>query len=186
MNVLIGIIIFNTLVLGINFCFLLVGGPPWHKGPEFEPVKMGKRTYSVERFTVGVSISVLGASWLAAWVYFMIASEQSLAVLLSNHFLHIFLQLVASISMITAGIGIFRQWNRNKGIFLMSMGIFVGSTLFAIFLYGPVGHNTSPMFMYLLAIWTLVFGGIFTTATYLLGRLIHNYDERLTDTERIK
>jgi hypothetical protein len=186
MNIFVGVMIFNMLVLGMNFCFLLVGGTPWHKGPEFEPVKLGKRTYTIERFTVGVSVTTLGISWFIAWFYFVLSSDKSISVLLSSHFLHISLQFATSIIMIVAGIGIFKQWSKNKGIFLTSMSLFVGSTLFSLFNYGFVGHgNITPVFMYLLTIWTLVFGGFLTMAVYLLGRMIHDWDERLSEEERV-
>lgn len=66
MYFLIELLIFNMLVLGANFCFLLVEGKPFHKGKEFAPVHAGRRTYTAERFAVGVSTSVIGVSWLAA------------------------------------------------------------------------------------------------------------------------
>lgn len=70
MYFLIGLFIFTVAVIGMNFCFLLIGGTPFHKGEEFAPVKLGKKTYTVERFAVAVSTSVFGASWLVAWFYF--------------------------------------------------------------------------------------------------------------------
>jgi hypothetical protein len=183
MYFLIGLIIFNVLVLGANFCFLLIGGTPWHKGDEFSPVHMGKRTFTVERFAVGVSTSVFGISWLFAWAYFLIVGWDSFMAQFNSLFLHVALQFVASAGLMLAGVSIFRQWERSKGIFLTSMGLLVGSIVLAIAVYGPQGHG-SQMFMYLIGAWTLVVGGYFTTAVYLLDRLVQNSDEKLPESEK--
>lgn len=182
MNFLIGLIIFNVLVLGANFCFLLIGGTPWHKGEESASVHLGKRTFTVERFSIGVTTSVLGISWLAAWVYFMIVGWDSFLTKFDTLIFHVALQFLASIGLIISGVATFRQWKLSKGIFLSSMGLLTGSIFIAIAIYGPRGHG-NPVFMYLIGAWTLIVGGYLTTATYLLGRLVHKYDEQLPEVE---
>jgi hypothetical protein len=184
MNFVVGLIIFNMLVLGINFCFLLIGGP-WQKGENFQNVKVAKKVYTIERFTVGVSISILGLSYLVVWLYFMFAAAESFSFLLNRHFVHILLQLIASLTMIIAGVGIFRQWRRNKAIFLTSVTILMLSTIFALSFYGPSGHAVPSELMVAFSLWVFIFGGILTTATYFLGRLIHNYDERLETEDKV-
>lgn len=173
MYFLTGLLIFTILIIGSNFCFLLIGGTPFDEGPEFAPVKVGKRTYSVQKFAVAVSTSVFGVSWLLAWVYFLIAGWTSFALQFNSLLLHVGLQLVAGIALVISGVSIFRQWKRSKGLFLTSMAILVGSTGTAIIVYGPRGHG-EPMFMYLIGIWTLVMGGYLTTAVYILDRLVND------------
>ncbi|PIS10780.1 MAG: hypothetical protein COT73_07645 [Bdellovibrio sp. CG10_big_fil_rev_8_21_14_0_10_47_8] len=168
----IGLFIFMALVLGMNFCFLLIGGVPFHKGAEFSPVRVGQRTYTVERFAVGVSTSVFGIGWLASWFYFLISKWSSFMVQFDTLILHVSLQFIASVGLILSGVAIFKQWKRRNGIFLTSMIILFGSIGVAILVYGPRGHGES-IFMYLLGMWTLVIGGFLTAGTYLLDRLIH-------------
>lgn len=184
MYVLIGIIILTMAALGINFCFLMVGGPPWHKGEEHEPVKIGNRTYSIERFSVGVSVSVLGLGWLGVWLYFMITGWDSFTAQLSGLLFHVLLNLAVALSLIFAGIATFRQWKRHKGVLLASLALLMGSILLSIAVYGARGHGT-PIFMWLFAAWTFVVGGIFTLATYVMGRLFHYYDERISPGDRL-
>lgn len=172
MYFLIALFIFTTLIIGANFCFLLIGGTPFSKGQEGENIKMAKRTYTVERFAVGVSTGAFGLSWLIAWLYFLISGWDSFMANYGILISHVALQLFAAIGLMVAGIGIFRQWKRIKGIFLTSMGILVVSVSIAVIGYGPIGHG-EPMFMYMLGIWTLVIGGFFTTAVHLLDRLMH-------------
>lgn len=168
-----GLIIFMMLVFGINFCFVLIGGTPFHKGQEFEPVTKGKRTYTVQRFAVAVLTSTFGAVWLAAWLYFIVTGWDSFVPHFNSLLLHVALQFVASIALIVAGFATFRQWKRSTDLFLSSMGILVGSILIAIAMYGPRGHG-EPLFMYLLGAWTLIMGGFLTTAIFLLDRLLNN------------
>lgn len=176
MEILIGLMIVNVLVLGGNFCLLLVGGLPSKSKKEFSPVKMGSRTYSVERFAVGISTSTLGLTWLVAWIYFMTTRWDQFMAQAGALWPHVTLQLFASLGLIVAGYAIFKQWRRYKGIFLTSMGLLVGSLIIAMSMYGPQGHG-SMTFMFLLGAWTLVIGGVFTTATFLLDRLVHELDE---------
>jgi hypothetical protein len=173
MYFVIGLIIFMMMMFGINFCFVLIGGTPFHKGEEFAPVTKGKRTYTVQRFAVAVLTSTFGAVWLAAWVYFIVTGWDSFVPQFNSLLLHVVLQFVASITLIVAGIATFKQWKRSKGLFLSSMGILVGSVVIAISMYGPRGHG-EPLFMYLLGAWTLIMGGFLTTAIYLLDRLLSN------------
>lgn len=179
MYFVIGLLIFTILVIGANFCFLLIGGTPFHKGAEFAPIKMGTRTYTVEKFAVAVSTSGFGVAWLLAWIYFLITGWSSFSAQLSSLILHVVLQLAASIALIISGVGTFRQWKRSKGLFLTSMATLVGSTGLALLVYGPRGHG-EPILMYLIGIWTLVVGGFLTTAVYLLDRLINDWDEGRT------
>lgn len=178
MYFLIGLFIFMVAVIGMNFCFLLIGGTPFHKGEEFAPVKMGKRTYTVEKFAVGVSTSVFGVCWLAAWFYFLFTGWDSFVAQFDSLILHVVLQFIASIGLIVSGVGIFRQWKRSKGIFLTGMITLFVSVGIAVAIYGPRGHG-DPIFMYLLGMWTLVVGGFLTAGTYLLDRLLHDWDEQL-------
>lgn len=157
-------------VIGMNFCFLLIGGTPFHKGEEFAPVKMGRRTYTVERFAVGVSTSVFGVTWLLAWIYFMITGWDSFIAQIGPLFFHISMQLIASIALTISGVAIFRQWKNTNALFFGGMMVLFVSVASAILVYGPRGHG-EPMFMYLLGMWTLVVGGFLTTAAYLLDRL---------------
>jgi hypothetical protein len=177
MAFMIGLMVFTVLLIGANFCFLLIGGFPWQKGEEFAPVHLGNRTYTVEKFAVGVSTSVFGATWFAAWTYFLIIGWDSFIPQVSTLIFHVALQFFAAVGLIVSGIGIFMQWKRSKGIFLSSMGILVGSILLAITIYGPRGHGSS-VFMYLLAAWTLVVGGFLTTGTYFLDRFTHSSKEQ--------
>lgn len=176
MYFLIGLFIFIILVIGMNFCFLLIGGVPFHKGKEFAKVKMGMKSFTVERFAVGVSTSVFGFGWLVGWIYFLISGWDSFVVQIDALISHVLLQLVASVSLIVSGIGIFKQWKRSNGIFLTSMGILFGSVGISLIAYGPRGHG-EPLFMYLFAVWTLVVGGFLTIAAYLLDKLVHEWDE---------
>jgi hypothetical protein len=178
MGFMVGLLILNVLVLGANFCFLLIGGTPWQKGEEFAPIHFGKRTYTVERFAVGVSTSVFGASWLIIWFYFLIVGWDSFMAQFSSLVFHVGLQLIASIGLIAAGIAIFKQSKRNKGIFLMSMGTLVISILYAIFMYGPRGHG-QPEFMYVVGALTLVVGGFLTTGIYFLDRFVRDSQNNL-------
>jgi len=183
MKFIIGLFIFNALVLGLNFAILLTGGIPRNKGEKFDRIMIGKKIYTVERFAVGVSTSVLGTSLLLAWIYFMLIGRQSFIAQFNQLIIHVTLQLITSLSMIVAGVGIFAQWRRNKGIFLASTALLSISMIEAIVYYGPRGHG-NPMVMYMIGMLTLVVGGGYTMAAYLLGRLIHNYDERLPEAEK--
>lgn len=171
MNFIIGLIIFNVLVLGANFCFLLSGGPPWRKGEEYEPIRMGGKSFSVEKFAVGVSTSVIGFSWLVAWGYFLAVGWNSFLAQIETLWFHVATQFLASAGLVVAGYAIFRQWKRSTGIFLASMGLLVASVLIALVIYGPRGHG-NPAFMYMVGMWTLVVGGYLTTATFLLDKLV--------------
>jgi hypothetical protein len=184
MYFLMGLFIVTVAVIGMNFCFLLIGGTPFHKGEEFGPVKVGKRSYTVERFAVAVSTGVFGASWLIAWFYFLATGWDSFVSQFDSLIFHVVLQLIASLALIVASIGLFRQWRRRKGIFLTGMGALFVSVGTAIYIYGPRGHG-DPVFMYLLGAWTLVVGGFLTTATYLLDRLLHDWDEQLPKNKSI-
>jgi len=172
MYFLIGLLIFTTLVIGLNFCFLLIGGTPFHKGKEFAPVRMGGRTFTVERFAVGVSTSVFGVSWLVAWTYFLLTQWGSFVAQFQVLALHVGLQFAAGVGLLFAGIAIFKQWKKSNQVFFVSMAILVGSILVALGLHGPTGHG-DPVFMYLFAAWTLVVGGIFTMAVFLLDQMLH-------------
>lgn len=178
MYFLIGLFIFTVAVIGMNFCFLLIGGTPFHKGEEFAPVKLGKKTYTVERFAVAVSTSVFGASWLVAWFYFLFTGWDSFVSQFDSLIFHVVLQLIASLALIFAGVGLFKKWKRRKGIFLIGMAALFVSVIIAMVVYGARGHG-EPIFMYLLGAWTLVVGGFLTVATYLLDRLLHEWDEQL-------
>lgn len=178
MYFLIGLFIFMVAIIGMNFCFLLIGGTPFHKGEEFAPVKMGKRTYTVERFAVGVSTSVFGVSWLAAWLYFLFTGWDSFVAQFDSLILHVALQFIASIGLIVSGVGIFRQWKRSERIFFTGMITLLVSVGIMFAIYGPRGHGDRTI-MYLLGMWTLVVGGFLTTATYLLDRLVNDWDEQL-------
>jgi hypothetical protein len=162
----------------MNFCFLLIGGTPFHKGAEGASVTVGKRAYTVERFVVAVSTSVFGIVWLAAWIYFLVSGWNSFIAQFSSLIVHVVLQLVVALALVIAGLGIFRQWKRSKGVFLISMVLLVGSVGLAIVVYGPRGHG-DPIFMYLFGVWTFVVGGFLTTATYLLDRLLQDWDEQI-------
>ena len=164
------------LVLGANFCFLIIGGTPLKKEGEQERIHMGHKTYSPQRFAVGVSILVLGVSWLAAWFYFLISGWNSFLASLSSLLPHVSLQFISSILLIIAGIGVFKKWKHNRGFMLSSIGVLLFSIIIAITMYGPEGHG-SPMFMYLFAIWTFVVGGVFTTGTYFLDRLVNDWEK---------
>lgn len=185
MYFLIGLFIFTALVIGVNFCFLLIGGTPFQKGEEFAPVKMGRQTYTVERFAVAVSTSAFGVSWLLAWVYFLSAGWESFNNQLSSLLFHVVLQLVAALALLVAGIGLFRQWKSSKYLFMTAMGVLLGSVVIAIAVYGPQGHG-DPIFMYLFSAWTFVVGGFLTVATYLLDKLTHQWEGEKTTQASIK
>ncbi len=178
MEFLIVLLILNAIILGANFSFFLVGGLPFQKDRERAPLHMGKKRYSVERLAVGISTSTLGVSWLVAWVYFMMSRWDSFVIQFDTLLLHVSLQLLAALILILAGIALFGKWKRSRGIFLTSMALLMGSIVLAIAIYGPRGHG-SPLFMYLFGMSTLVVGVMFTTAAYLLGRLLHDWDEQL-------
>jgi hypothetical protein len=171
MYFLIGLLIFTTLIIGVNFCFLLIGGTPFHKGEEFAPVHLGRRTYTVERFAVGVSTATFGLAWLVAWAYFLVTGWESFMSQFSSLIIHVVLQFLAAVGLLIAGIGIFRQNKHSTGIFSISMVLLVGSLFVAIVFYGPRGHG-EPVFMYLFGFWTLVVGGFFTTVVFLLEKLL--------------
>jgi hypothetical protein len=172
MSFFMGLMIINFLVLGANFCFLLVGGTPWKKGEETDPVQLGRRSYSVEIFSVGVTTSVLGVSWLVAWFYFLSTGWDSFIGQVNSLLLHVILQLAAALGLILAGVAIFRKWKSFKPIFFTSMGVLVGSLLMSLFFYGARGHG-EPVFMYLIAAWTFAIGGILIIAVLLLDRMVH-------------
>ncbi len=178
MSFLIGLLIFNMIVLGANFCFLLIGGPPLRKSAEHAPLRVGNKTYSVEMFAVGVSVSALGGSWLIAWLYFLITGWSSFLAQASSLYLHVLAQLIASLTMILSGVAIFKKWRRFKGIFLISIAVLVASIGLAIVVYGPRGHG-EPLFMYLFGAWTFIAGGLLTTAVYFFDRVINEWSEEL-------
>jgi phosphate starvation-inducible membrane PsiE len=173
MYFLIGLFIFMTLVIGLNFIFLLIGGTPFHKGAEGEAIRSGKRTYTVEKFAVGVSTGAFGLCWLAAWFYFLITGWDSFILQFESLIFHVVLQFFVSLGLITASIGIFRQWKKSKNVFLVSMVTLIVSLVIAILVYGSRGHG-DPIFMYLLGLWTLVIGGFFTTGVFALDRLVNS------------
>ena len=185
MYFLIGLFILTTLILGINFCFLLVGGTPFDKGEESAPVMIGHRKYSVGRFAVGVSTSVFGASWLVAWSYFLLTGWDSFVAQFADLITHVVLQFLSSLGLLVAGIGIFKQWKRSKGIFLISMATMMASIGVSIVVYGPRGHG-DPIFMYLLGAWTVVVGGFFTVIVYFIDRLKNEFDDTLCKTKTDK
>jgi hypothetical protein len=164
-----------TIVVGANFCFLLIGGTPFQKEKEYGPVKIGKKTYTVEIFAVGVSTFVFGICWLVAWFYFLITGWSSFMLQIDNLIFHVILQLVAAVALIVSGLGIFRQWNKSNEIFKTSMAILLSSVGIALVVYGPMGHGDS-IFMYLFGMWTLAVGGFLSTGTYLLNRLMHGHE----------
>jgi hypothetical protein len=166
----------------MNFCFLLVGGTPFYRSKEFAPIEMGKKTYTVENFTVAVSTSVFGVSWLVAWLYFLTTNWDSFISQFDSLILHVVLQFITSIALIVSGIGLFKQWKRSKGIFLTAMITLFASVGIALTSYGPRGHG-EPTLMYLLGICTLVVGGFLTAGTYLLDGLVHDWDEKLPKNE---
>ncbi|MGE4133853.1 MAG: hypothetical protein AB7F86_19610 [Bdellovibrionales bacterium] len=176
MYFLIGLMIVTVLIIGANFCILLSGGIPFRGTAEFAPVKIGSRSYSVERFVMGTSTSVFGISWLVAWAYFLSVGWSSFTSNMGFLFWHVILQFLAASGLLVAGIGIFKQWRRSTGLFLGSMGLLVFSVGVAIVIYGPVGHG-EPVFMYLFGIWTFVVGGIFTTAVLIFDRLANEVGE---------
>lgn len=178
MNFFLGLILFNVIILGLNFCFLLIGGIPFRRGAESSPVHWGNRTFNVERFSVGVTTSVLGFSWLLAWFYFLLVGWESFMAQFQSLIVHVTLQLAAALGLVIAGVGIFWQWKHYNRVFLASMGVFMGSTVWAILVFGPQGHG-SPLFMTLLTALTFAVGGFLTTATYLLDRVVHEFDENL-------
>lgn len=157
--------------MGLNFCFLLIGGTPFQKSKEeFPTITAGKRKFSVERFTVGVATIAFGFGLTVAWIYFMILGWDSFITQASILLPHVLTQLFAGIALFTAGLGIFRQWRRSNGIFWTAMGLLLLSLVLAFLLYGPRGHG-EPTFMYLFGAWIFVIGGFFTTAVFLLDRI---------------
>lgn len=174
MYFLIALFFLSTLIIGANFCVLLIGGLPFRGGKEFAPLKIGDRIYSVERLSVGVSTIVFGVSWLIAWFGFIAISWDSFILQFSTVIFHVVLQLAASLGLIIAGVGIFKQWQNSKGLFLLSMVTMVGSIGVAILLHGPSGHG-EPNLMYLFGIWTIVVGGVFTVIIYFIDRFKNNF-----------
>jgi hypothetical protein len=176
MYFLVGLMIVTMLVMGANFCILLSGGIPFRRGTEFGPIGIGGKSYSVERFVMGMSTSVFGLSWFAAWGYFLLVGWSSFASNWSFLIWHVALQLLAAAGLLAAGIGIFKKWKRSTGLFLASMGLLLFSVGVAIVIYGPRGHG-EPVFMYLFGIWTLIVGGVFTTAVLIFDKLANELGE---------
>lgn len=129
-------------------------------------------------------MTVLGISWLSTWIYFMIDRWGSFVAQWESLLLHVVLQLFSSLGLIVAGFAIFKQWKSFRTFFLASIVLLVGSIGVSIAVYGPRGHG-EPIFMYLFGLWTLVIGGVFTTAVYFLDQLIHDWDERLPQRKRL-
>ena len=182
MYFLIGLLIFNMLVFGINFCFLIIGGTPFKtKGESLEQddelIHAGNKTYTAQRFSVGVSILVLGFSWFVAWLYFLITGWESFLANMSSLMPHVLLHLISSALLVIAGIAVFKKWKRNKGIMLFSVGVLLFNIIISITIYGPEGHGNA-LFMYLFAMWTFIVGGVFTTGTYFLDRLVHEAEKK--------
>ncbi len=176
MYFLIGLMIVTVLIIGANFCLLLSGGGPFRRSKEFAPIGIGNRTYSIERFVMGVSTSAFGLSWLVAWFYFLSVGWTAFTANMSFLLWHVILQFLAATGLLVAGIGIFRNWKRSTGLFIGSMGLLVVSVGVAIVVYGPQGHG-EPMFMYLFGVWTFVVGGVFTTAVLIFDRLANEVGE---------
>ena len=185
MNFLMGLLIFTTSIIILSFCFLLIGGVPWRKkGHDFDPILVGSKNVTIEGFSVAFSTIVIGTSWLLAWIYFMYNGwTRFLSRVDILLFLHVAFQLISALAMIIAGFGIFREWKRHKGFFVVSMGLLLFSNFYAFALYGPVGHGNNVV-MYAIGIWVLIFGGLYTSATFLIGRFIHYYDEQLPEDEK--
>ncbi len=177
MEFYLGLFILSMTFLGMNFCFVLVGGLPWHKGEEFEPVKIGKKSFTVEMFAVGTSIFVLGATGMAAWLHMGFFEGKEFLTVFYEYPLYMSLQFMTAVAMMSAGVGIFRQCKRYKGIFLTSIGILMFG-MFVAFLSG--GHRP-PAPMMLVAICTLIVGTFFTTVLYTIGRFLSTYDEQLVE-----
>lgn len=176
MYFLMGLMIVTMLVVGANFCVLLIGGHPFRQAKESAPIGIGNKSYSVERFAIGVSTSVFGISWIVAWAYFLSTGWSAFSSNFGFLFWHVLLQFLAALGLLLSGIGIFKKWKRSTGLFLGSMGLLVFSVGVAIAIYGPSGHG-EPVFMYLFGMWTMVVGGVFTTAVLLLEKLVRGVDE---------
>ena len=183
---LFSLLVIISLILAANFCFLLIGRPFWQKGGEFKPIKLGQKSFTSEKFAVGVSTGVIGLGWLVAWFYFMFIQGESFV----NHFrslwFHVLLQLVASVALIVASVAIFLKWPNRKKLFFVAMGTLVASIFIALVTYGPRGHG-EPIFMYLIGVWTLVVGVAFTAGVYFFDYLVHEYeDEKSSDRKSLQ
>lgn len=170
-----GLFIIACLVLGASFCVLLITGTPFRNEREFGSLLTGHKTYTVERFTVGISTSILGTAWLVAWIYILSQPWAPLKVEFEPLSLAILSQIVASVGLLVAGVGIFRKWRRRKGIYLASMVLMISSILISALIYVPVQSPRSDL-IYFFGVLTLVIGGFFTAAVYFVDRFNHNFE----------
>ena len=182
MNFLVGLLIFNMLVLGLNFCFLLIGGISDRTNEEFPHVILKSRDFTVEKFSLGVLTATLGLSWLAAWLYFIITGWESFLEEVLMLSWHVGLQFVVGVSLTLSGVGVFLQWKRSSALLITSTVLLVLGTVLPLIIFGPSGHG-GPTFMYLFSIWTLVIGGFFALAIFILDRYLLPEKEVATKPE---
>lgn len=167
--------IIASLIIGVSFCILLITGTPFRSGKEFELIRSGHKAYTVERFTVGISTSVLGISWLIAWIYVLSQPWAPFKIEFEALSLAILTQLVASVGLLVAGVGIFRRWRKRKGIYLTSLVLMISSILISSLIYVPSQSPRSDL-IYFFGGLTLVIGGFFTAAVYFVDRFNHNFE----------
>ena len=177
MALLFGLFIIMALILGANFCFLLIGDNPFQKNHKIDTQKIVRLSYSVEKFTVGITTIVFGLSSLALWVYFLIVGRESFYTQNSLLISHIGLQFISVIVLIFSGIGIMRNWKKSKAVFLISMAVLFMSIGISVYIFGP-SEQSEPLFMYLLSLLILVIGGFLTLGTYFFDKFIYGYYQK--------
>ncbi len=185
MYFLMGLFALTVLIIGINYCVLLIGGVPFQSGAEFKNIKFGHKTYTVERLTVIVSSFIFGLSGFFVWTHFLFTKWDSIFYIDRSLILLIALHYVASIALVTSSIGLTLQWRIRTKMFWISMGALLTSCLGLILALSCHGERCEPMFLYLFSASALVIGGFLATVTYLLDGWLHIWDERLTAKRRL-
>jgi len=185
MEFIVGLLVFDILLLGAGFCFMLARAPESSAVGAKIFLRFHHRNYTVERLVAGAAIAVIGLSWLVAWSYLSITSWTLITHSINNVFFHLTLQMAAGIMMIVAGVAIFKQWPRSQTFFMTSIVLLFVGVLAAVPFYN-VQNQTGSSYIYFIGAHLLVVGGVFTLGTYVLGQLVHEYDERAPEKEKEK
>jgi len=183
MGFLVTLFIISAVFLGILFCIFLIGGIPFQKREEDEPVRLFGSKYPIERLCVGASTLIFGISWTLAWYYFFLSEASLLTSLGGSSSIHLILHSAAGFALLMTSVAVFQKWKNVKRWLAASMSCLVASTALAIAVFSQ-SDQSEQFLMVVFSIWTICVGIFLTTSVFMLDYITHELDDQLPHFRR--
>jgi hypothetical protein len=116
-----------------------------------------------QKFAGAFSLT-LGIVMAAAWAYFMVTGWTSFWNQPTTLSIHVLTELLSSVMLVAAGIGMLRSWSRGPALFMIANGSLLFTTMLALTAYGMTGHpflmNGITIFLVIVSVYMvgLVYG----------------------------